>query len=178
MRNKILIGVGIAIALFVVLLLIICGGSTSGGTVTKEQYETFISGVNAKVEGEEDRFIELSKLTDDTQFNGEIANKPYSSLEIKNSQGYKSLGYVFLIKAEKDCTLKFTLYKNEEVLKMSTLMFTEDTETDVNLLLETSVDVATTDNVYIKIEETGLSEGAEKTRFVFDSLLSFFDDEE
>lgn len=177
MRNKILIGVGIALALFVVLLLILCGGAGSGGTVTQEQYESMVSGITAEISESESKIYSLEKLTDDIQFNSEIENKAYTKLTINKTKSFKTLGVVFLTKADNNCSIKFTLMKNDEVLKSTTLSLEADTESDINLLLATSVDISLEDNFYIKVEETGLSEGEEKTNFVFDSLLSFFDEE-
>lgn len=45
--------------------------------------------------------------------------------------------------------------------------------TDVTLLLESSVSVNKDDNFHIKVERNE----SDETRFVFDSLLSFFDEE-
>lgn len=72
-----------------------------------------------------------------------------------------------------DSNIKFSLYKNDELLQSVEVSFKEGEPADVALLLESSVNINKDDNFHIKVER---NEGDE-TRFVFDSLLSFFDEE-
>lgn len=173
MKNKLLMGVGIAFAIFVVFLLILCGGSSSsGGTVTQEQYEILVDKIQVRKLDDEIKNIPLSILTDNIQFNAEIENNAYKRIEILNKKNYKSKGVVFLVKAESDSNITFTLYKNDEVLKSTNLSLEANTPTDVELLLSTSIEINTTDKYFVEIGEVGEN----KTRFVFDCLLSFFDE--
>ena len=173
MKNKILIGAGILLTVLILGLIIICGASTPSGTPTKETYEVRVDSVQVEIEGEGARNIPLSILTDNIQFNAEIENKEYTDIKIINKQNYKSKGIVFLAKAESDSNIKFSLYKNNELLQSAEVSFKEGEPADVALLLESSVCVNKDDNFHIKVER---NEGDE-TRFVFDSLLSFFDEE-
>lgn len=173
MKNKILIGAGILLTVLILGLIIVCGASTPSGTPTKETYEIRVDSVQVEIEGEGAKNIPLSILTDNIQFNAEIENKEYTEIKIINKQNYKSKGIVFLAKAESDSNIKFSLYKNDELLKSVDISFKADEPTDVALLLDSSKDILTTDKFFVKVER---NEGDE-TRFVFDSLLSFFDEE-
>ena len=172
MKNKILIGAGILLTVLILGLIIICGASTPSGTPTKETYEVRVDSVQVEIEGEGARNIPLSILTDNIQFNAEIENKEYTDIKIINKQNYKSKGIVFLAKAESN-SIKFSLYKNDELLQSVEVSFKEGEATDVTLLLESSANINKDDNFHIKVERNEDDE----TRFVFDSLLSFFDEE-
>lgn len=169
MKNKILIGAGILLTVLILGLIIICGASTPSGTPTKETYDS----VQVQIEGEGARNIPLSILTDNIQFNAEIENKEYTDIKIINKQNYKSKGIVFLAKAESNSNIKFSLYKNDELLQSVEVSFKEGEATDVTLFLESSANINKDDNFHIKVERNEDDE----TRFVFDSLLSFFDEE-
>lgn len=172
MKNKILIGAGILLTILIIGLIIVCGASTTSNTVTQEQYEAMVDSVQVEIDGGVDKNIPLSILTDNIQFNAEIENKPYTKINIINKQNYKSKGIVFLVKSQSDSNIKFSLYKNNELLKSTDLSMEANKTNNVVLLLDSSVQINTTDKFYVLVDS-----GEEKVNFVFDSLLSYFDEE-
>ncbi len=176
MKQKLLvIGIVAAILFFIIIFLFI-GGSAADKTVTREEYKTLVSGITAEIGEGETKDYGLDVLIDDEEFNSSIVANPYQKLTIQNIEDFHSLGFAFQIKAEGDCILKMTLYKNDEALTSQDLEVISNQKTSVALILDEAVEVKTTDNLYIVVEQLDLAEGQDRTNFVFDTLMTFFDE--
>ena len=151
MKKKLLIIAGVVFAVFFLFILLIGGGSSSASGVQEEQ-NLMISGITAEVVGGENKDYSFAILSDDIQFNSEIESAAYTKLKLKNEQEFRFHGPVFLIKTEKDCSLTFTLFKNEEGLKTTTANLKQNTETDINLILENGTLITTTDELYVVVK--------------------------
>lgn len=82
MRNKILIGAGILLTVFIVFLIIICGASGGDKTVTQDELTQTIESVVCDVQDENSINYDISLLTNDTEFDNEILEKTYSKINI------------------------------------------------------------------------------------------------
>lgn len=170
MRNKILIGAGILLTVFIVFLIIICGASGGDKTVTQDELTQTIENVVCDVQDENSINYNISLLTNDTQFDNEILEKSYSQININTLKDFNSHGVVFRVRTTADTTLTFNLIKNDDVLStFSVEALTQEIE-DVNLVIDEAVSISSTDNFYITIENTN------NATFVFDTLIFFFDE--
>ena len=90
MRNKILIGAGILLTVFIVFLIIICGASSGGNnTLPEEELKEVVMSVTCDVKDEESLTYDISILVDETQFNDEIQTKNYTKINLKLYLFYK-----------------------------------------------------------------------------------------
>ena len=81
MRNKLLIGAGILLTIFIVFLVIICGASSGGNnTLPEDDLKQIIYDVSCDVKDEESIDYDMSILLDETQFNDNIQNKNYTKI--------------------------------------------------------------------------------------------------
>lgn len=172
MRNKILIGAGILLTVFIVFLIIICGASSGGNnTLPEEELKEVVMSVTCDVKDEESLTYDISILVDETQFNDEIQTKNYTKIKFNQSQNFNSLGVAFIAKTFDNSNITFELMKNDEILKSSQINFENSVEKDVNLSLEQAVEVSATDEFYIAISQEG------ENQFVFDTMLFFLSEE-
>ena len=172
MRNKILIGAGILLTVFIVFLIIICGASSGGNnTLPEEELKEVVMNVTCDVQDEESLTYDMSILVDETQFNDEIQNKNYTKIKFNQSQNFNSLGVDFIVKTTDNATITFSLMKNEEVLNSTTLTFENSVFTDVNLTPGSAVEVSAEDEFYVVISQSN------ETQFVFDNMLFFLSEE-
>lgn len=172
MRNKLLIGAGILLTIFIVFLVIICGASSGGNnTLLEDDLKQIVYGVSCDVKDEESIDYDMSILLDETQFNDNIQNKNYTKIKFNQSQNFDSLGIAFMVKANENCSLNFSLMKGDEVLKTTNVSLENGVVQDVNLTLENAVSVSANDEFYISINQTG------ESPFVFDTMLFFLSEE-
>lgn len=172
MRNKLLIGAGILLTIFIVFLVIICGASSGGNnTLSEDDLKQIIYDVSCDVKDEESIDYDMSILLDETQFNDNIQNKNYTKIKFNQSQNFDSLGIAFMVKANENCSLNFSLMKGDEVLKTTNVSLENGVVQDVNLTLENAVSVSANDEFYISINQTG------ESPFVFDTMLFFLSEE-
>lgn len=170
MKKKILIGAGIVLAIFIVFLIAICGASSGSHTVTKEKLDQTIDKVVCEVKDDNSIEIDFSILSNDIEFDSEILNRNYTKIDVKTLCDFKSLGVVFRLKPQDNSILQISLMKNDECLTTQTIEAESGLIENVNLLLDTSVEVKTTDKFYISISNSNNAE------FVFDTMIFFFDE--
>ena len=172
MRNKLLIGAGILLTIFIVFLVIICAAlSRANNTLPEDDLKQIIYDVSCDVKDEESIDYDMSILLDETQFNDNIQNKNYTKIKFNQSQNFDSLGIAFMVKANENCSLNFSLMKGDEVLKTTNVSLENGVVQDVNLTLENAVSVSANDEFYISINQTG------ESPFVFDTMLFFLSEE-
>lgn len=170
MKKKLLIGAGVVLAIFVIFLIAICGAAGSNKVVTKEELETKITNITCEVPDEENINYDLATITNDISFDNNIQNKQYSKIIVNKENGFKSLGVAFIAKSNEDFTLNISLNKNGNSLKSTTVSFEDGQMVNVNLLLDTACEIATTDEFTITFEQTA------NCSFAFDTLIFFFDE--
>ncbi len=170
MRTKILIGAGIVLAIFIIFLIAICGGSAGNNVMPEEKLVAHISGVTCEYEGGDDLTYDISTITNDKNFDSSIAARSYSKITINNTESFKSLGICFLVKSDYETNLTFTLMKNDETLKSHFFTLKANETKSVELPLESSVDVSIEDKFYITVTQDN------NLPFSFDTFLFLFDE--
>lgn len=158
--------------IFIVFLVIICGASSGGNnTLPEDDLKQIIYDVSCDVKDEESIDYDMSILLDETQFNDNIQNKNYTKIKFNQSQNFDSLGIAFMVKANENCSLNFSLMKGDEVLKTTNVSLENGVVQDVNLTLKNAVSVSANDEFYISINQTV------ENPFVFDTMLFFLSEE-
>ncbi len=114
--------------------------------------------------------MDFSILSNDIEFDSEILNRNYTKIDVNTLCNFKSLGVAFRLKPQDNSILQISLMKNDECLATQTIEAESGLIENVNLLLDTSVEVKTTDNFYISISNSNNAE------FVFDTMIFFFDE--
>ena len=171
MKNKILIGAGILLTVFIIFLIAICGGSSTDKIVTEEELKVTIENVTCQVNEEEDDITyQLGYLSNDIQFDNELQTKSYNKIIVNQKVDINFLGTAFMVKPTENATLTFTLTKNGESLKSTTLTLESDEVGNVDLLLENAVNFSASDELAIVISQ------ADNISFVFDTMVFFFDE--
>lgn len=171
MKNKILIGAGILLTVFIIFLIAICGGSSTDKIVTEEELKVTIENVTCQVNDEEDDITyQLGYLSNDIQFDNELQTKSYNKIIVNQKVDINFLGTAFMVKPTENATLTFTLTKNGESLKSTTLTLESDEVGNVDLLLENAVNFSASDELAIVISQ------ADNISFVFDTMIFFFDE--
>jgi len=170
MKKKLIIGAGVLLTIFVIFLIAICGGASSNNTVTEDELKQTITSVTCEVANENNVDYGIDILSNDISFDSVLKSKDYTKITINKEKDFKSLGVAFIARSNEQFSVNATLYKNDEVLKTTTITFEDTKMKSVKLLLENSVEVKTTDNFYIKFEQDGNCE------FAFDTLIFFFDE--
>ena len=171
MKNKILIGAGILLTVFIIFLIAICGGSSTDKIVTEEELKVTIENVTCQVNEEEDDITyQLGYLSNDIQFDNELQTKSYNKIIVNQKVDINFLGTAFMVKPTENATLTFTLTKNGEGLKSTTLTLESDEVGNVDLLLENAVNFSASDELAIVISQ------ADNISFVFDTMIFFFDE--
>lgn len=167
-KNKIIIGAGVVFAIFVILLIVLSGVSGSQNIPKEETLTTNFSSVVCEVEGEENITYDISALTNEIQFDSTIKSKPYTKLTINHSVNFKSHGVAFMLKTSENSNLTLSLKKNNEVLKTISLSTEAGQVNNIDLVLENSIEILTTDELSIVV--------GSPTEFVFDTMLIFVDE--
>ncbi len=164
-RKIILIGAGVAFALFIVLLFIFGGSSGTKNIPTQETLTTNFGSVVCEVEGEENLTYDISILTNEIQFDSTLKTKPYTKIKINHNSNFNSLGVAFMLKTSENSNFNLALKKNNEILKTFNLQTEANQVNNIDLVLENSVEILTTDELSIVIDSP--------TNFVFDTMLIF-----
>lgn len=171
MKNKILIGAGVLLTVFVIFLIALCGGSTTDKIVTQEELKNTISTVTCEVNEEEDNVTyELAYLSNNVRFDNELYSKSYNKIIVNQMVDINLLGTAFEVKPNDAATLNFTLTKNGESLKTVTLELENGQVGSVDLLLENAVNFSVSDELAIVISQS------DNISFVFDTMIFFFDE--
>ena len=106
MKNKILIGAGILLTVFVLFLIFLCGGSGADKIVTEEELKVTIQNVTCQVNEEEnDITYELGYLSNDVQFDNEIQTKSYNKIIVNQKVDINILGTAFMVKPIENTTM-------------------------------------------------------------------------
>jgi len=170
MKNKIIIGAGILLTVFIFFLIAICGASGGDKLVTEEELKATITNISCQVDDEETIDYELSYLTNNVEFDEEIKSRNYKKIVINKQTDIHFLGVAFMIKSSDETELNFSLTKNGEVITTSSVNLEADTKASVELLLEESIQCSTNDELAIVISQSG------ENTFAFDTMLFFFDE--
>lgn len=171
MKGKILFGAGILLTVFIIFLIAICGGSTADKIVTQEELKNTVTTITCEVNEEEDNVTyDLAYLSNDVRFDSELFKKSYSKIIVNQVTDINLLGTAFEVKTTEAATLTFTLTKNGESLKTTTLELESEQVGSVDLLLEKAVNFSASDELAIVISQT------DNISFVFDTMIFFFDE--
>ncbi len=169
MKKKIiLIGAGVLAALFLLIIIIVGGSAGTKNVPKQETLEVNFSGVVCEVNGEENISYDISTLTNNIQFDSTLKLKNYCKIKIQNTKDFKSLGIAFIMQANSQTEITFTLKKNDETLKTCSVEIDVNETKNVDLVLDSSVDILTTDEFYIEVNGSA--------NFVFDTILFFVDE--
>lgn len=170
MKNKLLIGAGILLTVFIIFLLVISGASGGDKIPTEETLKTIFSNVTCEVKNCSNIDYDLSLLTNNVEFDSQIQTKNYTKVKLNQVANFKSFGVVFILKSDYEISLNISLMKNDEVLKTTTANLSTNVMSNIDLLLENSALISATDNFYILFEQTTTDP------FVFDTLITFIDE--
>lgn len=170
MKKKIIIGAGILLTIFVVFLIAICGSASGNKIVTKEEMETKITNIECHIDNEENITYSLDELTNDISFDSNIKSKNYTKLVINKENSFKTFGVSFAMKSDENFTLNISLNKNGISLVKTEATFEESQIEYINLILDESVEMNTTDEFTITFSQENDCE------FAFDTFLFFFDE--
>ena len=170
MKNKILIGAGILLTVFIVFLIGICGASGGDKIPTEETINSTFSTVTCEVKDEENVNYDISLLTNDIQFDSAIQKKNYTKVNLNHNTNFATYGVAFLIKSNSEISLNVALMKNDETLKTTTVTIKNGNTVNVDLVLENSVAISSTDNFYISFNNST------NNQFVFDTIITFIDE--
>lgn len=167
-KKIILIGAGVVFVLFIFLLIVLGGNAGTKNIPKQETLTTNFSNVVCEIEGEENQTYDISILTNEIQFDSTIKSKPYTKIKINHSVNFKSLGVAFMLKTTDNANLTLSLKKNDEVIKTTTVSTEAGQVNNIDLVLENSIEILTTDELSIVIDSP--------TNFVFDTMLFFVDE--
>ena len=104
MKNKIIIGAGILLTVFIFFLIAISGASGGDKIVTEEELKATITNISCQVNDEETINYELSYLTNNIEFDEEIKTRNYKKIVINNQTDINFLGVAFIVKTTDDTT--------------------------------------------------------------------------
>lgn len=170
-KTKIIIGAGVLLAIFIALLLIFAGASSGNKTLPEEDLKAHITGITCQYDGGSDIDYDMSILMNDTQFDNKIVSRNYKKLKINTADDFKTLGLGFAIKPDLTVNdFEIKLMKNDEELAKDTFSLETDKIKTVDLHLETSVEITTSDEFYITIYQSN------GYPFLIDTFLFFFDE--
>jgi len=170
MKNKLLIGAGILLTVFIIFLVVICGASGGDKIPTEETLKTTFSNVTCEVKNGSNINYDLSLLTNNIEFDNQIQTKNYTKVKLNQTTNFKSLGVAFILKSDSEISLNISLMKNDEILKTTTSNLSTNVMSNVDLLLDNSVEISASDNFYISFEQTTTDP------FVFDTIITFIDE--
>lgn len=160
----------VAILIFTTIMISGC----YGGIVSDEEYLNLIAGVTATKENGETINYSLNILRDEIHFNNEIESANYCKLEIQKLKNCNVRGVCFFVRSSDDSTLTFTLFHNNQKTSSITKFCERNSSTEIDFFLENSISFVASDTIHIEIEQQGDNE--DKTPFVFDTLIIFFEE--
>ena len=170
MKNKIIIGAGILLTVFIFFLIAISGASGGDKIVTEEKLKATITNITCQIDDEETINYELNYLTNNIEFDEQIKARNYKKIVVNKQEDIQFLGVAFLVKSTDDTSLNISLTKNGEVVKTSSVNLESDTRASVELLLENTVQYSAGDELAIVISQS------KDVSFVFDTMIFFFDE--
>lgn len=170
MKNKIIIGAGILLTVFIFFLIAISGASGGDKIVTEEELKATMTNISCQIDDEETINYELSYLTNNIEFDEEIKARNYKKIVINNQTDINFLGVAFMVKTTDDTTLNFTLTKNGETITTDSISLEYDVKGSCELLLQEAVNCSATDELAIVISQE------KDVSFVFDTMIFFFDE--
>ena len=170
MKNKIIIGAGILLTVFIFFLIAISGASGGDKIVTEEKLKATITNITCQIDDEETINYELNYLTNNIEFDEQIKARKYKKIVVNKQEDIQFLGVAFLVKSTDDTSLNISLTKNGEVVKTSSVNLESDTRASVELLLENTVQYSAGDELAIVISQS------KDVSFVFDTMIFFFDE--
>lgn len=170
MNKKILIGAGILLTVFVLFLILLSGGSGANNVLPEEELTKTIESVTCEVQDDDSVNYNISLISNDIQFDNEITSKNYTKIKANKATDFQTLGVAFLVKAEDDTTFQLSLMKNDTTLKSTSVEVKSGVIGNVDLVLESAVEISSADEFYISISNTSNS------NFVFDTIIFFFDE--
>lgn len=170
MSKKMLIGAGIVLAVFVLFLILLGGGSGTDKIVTKEELDVTFTTLTCEVKDEDSIDYNVSLFTNDITFDGDIQQKNYTQVKINQEKEIASLGVAFMVKSNYDVTLNISLEKNGVELKTTSVTIEGGNTGSVNLILDKAVAISATDDFSIKFSQTT------EYSFAFDNVIFFLDE--
>lgn len=170
MNKKLLIGAGIVLAVFILFLILLCGGGGTDKVVTQEELDVTISTVTCDVKDDDSIDYDLALLTNDITFDGDIQEKNYTKITVNQEKDFASLGVAFMVKSNYDMTLNVALNKNGVELKTTSVTIESGSTGSVNLILDEAVGISKTDDFTITFSQ------ADDYSFAFDTMIFFFDE--
>ena len=170
MKNKLLIGAGILLTVFIIFLIVISGASGGDKIPTEETLKTIFSNVTCEVKNGSNIDYDLSLLTNNVEFDSQIQTRNYTKVKLNQTTNLKSFGVAFILKSDYEISLNISLVKNDEVLKTTTANLSTNVMSNIDLLLENSAQIIATDEFCILFEQTTTDP------FVFDTLITFIDE--
>lgn len=170
MSKKMLIGAGIVLAVFVLFLILLGGGSGTDKIVTKEELDVTFTTLTCEVKDENSVDYNVSLFTNDITFDGDIQQKNYTQVKINQEKEIASLGVAFMVKSNYDVTLYISLEKNGVELKTTSVTIEGGNTGSVNLILDEAVAISATDDFSIKFSQTT------EYSFAFDNVIFFLDE--
>ena len=170
MKNKIIIGAGILLTVFIFFLIAISGASGGDKIVTEEKLKATITNITCQIDDEETINYELNYLTNNIEFDEQIKARNYKKIVVNKQEDIQFLGVAFLVKSTDDTSLNISLTKNGEVVKTSSVNLESDTRASVELLLENTVQYSAGDELAIVISQS------KDVSFVFDTMIFLFDE--
>ena len=170
MKKKLLIGAGVLLTVFIIFLIAICGASGGDKIPTQETLSSTFTNVTCEVKNGNDIDYDLALLTNNVQFDTGLQNKNYTKVKLNQTTNFNSLGVAFVLSSDTDTTLSVSLMKNDEVLKTTTMDLLSGLTSNVDLVLETSVEISSTDEFYIAFDQDTTNP------FIFDTIITFIDE--
>ena len=152
-KTKILIGVGIVLAIFIIFLFILAGSSGGNNIPNEEKLQTTISGITCQYDDDKEVTYDISTITNDIHFDNSLATRNYKKIVINTEEDFKSLGVGFIIKCNSEANFNIKLMKNSEVVTTNSVVLKAGEYKTVDLHLENSIDVLNSDEFYITIEQ-------------------------
>ena len=170
MNKKLLIGAGIVLAVFILFLILLCGGSGTDKVVTQEELEVTFSTLTCEVKDDDDIEYNVGLFTNDITFDGDIQERNYTQVKVNQEKEIASLGVAFMVKSNYDVTLNISLEKNGVELKSTSVTIESGNTGSVNLILDEAVGISKTDDFTITFSQ------ADDYSFAFDTMIFFFDE--
>lgn len=146
------------------------------GLVSEEEYSGLIEGIVATKDGAESVTYKLDILKDEIEFNGEIQSATYSRIEILPIKECKVKGLSFCIRCSQNATLGLSIFTNDKFLDSAIYDCKSFEVQDVYFFFDESVVLNDENSLYILVDEQTESGRVQKTKFVFDTLLIFFEE--
>lgn len=163
--------------ILLVVILLITTLTLSGcydGLVSDEEYSNLIAGVTATKQNGQTVDYNLDILKDETHFNNEIESAVYCKLDIRQVKECKIKGLCFFVRSSQDCTLEFSMFTNNKMLVSMVYDLKSFESQEVGLFPQEGFILNDSNSLHIEINEQNNYE--EKTKFVFDTFVIFFEE--